>query len=356
MRWFALFALSLTTLAAAGCKEPARAACEAPSAADASPALAQVEPHTRAFIEALAARGGPPLYALPVQAAREVLDGLQAAHAPAVPVPADIEDEVIPGGPTGSVPIRIVRPAGSSGVLPVIVYFHGGGWILGNERTHDRLIREIATGARAAVFFVKYTPSPEARFPVPLEQAYHATRYIADHAACFGVDPTRLAVAGDSVGGNMAAVVARLARDRGGPEIRFQALFYPVTDARFDTESYRRFAEGPWLTRRAMEWFFDAYAPDRADRERPDVAPLRAPIAALRGLPPALVITDENDVLRDEGEAYAHALMEAGVRVKAVRVLGTIHDFMMLNALANTTPTRVAIELASGELREALGR
>jgi acetyl esterase len=240
--------------------------------------------------------------------------------------------------------------------LPVIVYFHGGGWILGNERTHDRLIRELARDARAAVVFVKYTPSPEARFPVPVEQGYAATRYVAEHGARFGLDPTRLAIAGDSVGGNMAAVVARLAKERGGPEIRLQALFYPVTDARFDTASYQQFAEGPWLTRREMQWFFDAYAPDPADRERPDVAPLRTPIERLRGLAPALVIVDENDVLRDEGEAYAHLLMNAGVPVKAVRVLGTIHDFMMLNAIADTPPTRAAITLAGAELRAALAR
>jgi acetyl esterase len=312
-----------------------------------------LEPTTQAFIDALAARGGPPLYTLSVSEARAFLDDLQAADAPP-PIPADIEDRVIVGGPTGSVPIRIVRPEGASERLPVVLYIHGGGWVLGNERTHDRLIREIAQGTHAAVVFVKYTPSPEARFPVALEQAYTALRFVAENDASLGLDATRLAVAGDSVGGNMATVLARFARDRGGPSIRLEALFYPVTDASVDTESFQRFANGPWLTRRATEWFLDAYAPNPADRERPDISPLRATTEELRGLPPTLLITDENDVLRDEGEAYAHALMTADVPVKAVRVLGTIHDFMMLNGLADTPPVRTAIALANEELRRAL--
>jgi acetyl esterase len=203
---------------------------------------------------------------------------------------------------------------------------------------------------------VKYTPSPEAQFPVPLEQCYAATKYIAEHGASFGLDPTRLAIAGDSVGGNMATVVSRLAKERGGPVIRYQVLLYPVTDANFDTPSYQQFANGPWLAKRTMQWFFDAYAPKLEDREKPEVSPLRASVEQLRNLPPALVITDENDVLRDEGEAYAHSLMRAGVPVKAVRVLGTIHDFMMLDALASTPPARSAITLASAELRDALAR
>jgi acetyl esterase len=311
-----------------------------------------LDPGTQAFIDALAARGGPPIYTLPVREARAFLDDLQAADMRSIP--ADVEDRVIPGGPTGSVPIRIVRPEGASEPLPVVVYLHGGGWILGDERTHDRLIREIARDAQVAVVFVKYTPSPEAQFPVPIEQAYAATRYVAENGAGLRLDASRLAVAGDSVGGNMATVVARLARDRGRPSIRFEALFYPVTDASMDTESYKRFADGPWLTKRAMEWFFDAYASNLADRELPAVSPLKATQEELRGLPPTLLITDENDVLRDEGEAYAHALMEADVPVKAVRYLGTIHDFMMLNALADTPPVRSAVTLASAELRSAL--
>jgi len=356
-------ALSLIAVAGAGCGlAPSsdrassldgvgiRATLALPAAKAA--AAAQLDPQTQAFIDGLAAKGGPPLYTLPVQAARAVLDGLQASRGPRIP--AEIEDRVLPVGPTGSVSIRIVRPPASSGVLPVVMYFHGGGWILGNEDTHDRLVREIANRAQAAVVFVSYTPSPEAQFPVPVEEAYAATKYVAESGASLGLDPSRLAVAGDSVGGNMATVVARLARERGGPAIRYQVLCYPVTDASFDDGSYQEFADGPWLTRAAMKWFFDAYAPRLADRERPEVSPLRASQDQLRGLPPALVITDENDVLRDEGEAYAHALMRAGVRVTAVRYLGTIHDFMMLDALADTPAARSAVALVSDELRRVL--
>jgi acetyl esterase len=354
-------ALCLIGAAGTGCKGSAGAGETLGGAEEAlassAPFLANLEPVTQAFIDTLTARGGPPIYTLTPHAARASLDALQAEYASSLSVaPAEVVDDVIPVGPTGSVPIRIVRPQGSAAGLPIVMYFHGGGWILGNERTHDRLIRAIAARAQAAVVFVKYTPSPEAQFPVPLEQAYAATKYLAENAPRFGLDGSRLAVAGDSVGGNMATVVARLAKDRGGPEIRHQALFYPVTDASFDTGSYQRFAGGPWLTRAAMEWFFDAYAPKLADRPTPEVSPLRSSLDQLRGLPPTLLITDENDVLRDEGEAYAHALMRAGVVVTAVRYLGTIHDFMMLDALADTPASLGATALAGDTLRAALAK
>jgi len=189
---------------------------------------------------------------------------------------------------------------------------------------------------------------------VPIEEAYAATRYVADHAREFNVDASRIAVAGDSVGGNMAAAVTLLAKERGGPALRAQVLFYPVTDANFDDGSYNEFANGPWLTRDAMKWFWDAYAPNAADRAKVTASPLRASIDELKGLPPALVITDENDVLRDEGEAYARKLTEAGVPVTSVRYNGTIHDFVMLNALAETPATRAAIAQANATLKAAL--
>jgi acetyl esterase len=347
--------VALCATLGAGCGSgsgPSSAALDAP--AQTTPVASSLDPAAQAFVDQLAAKGGPPLYTLPVQDARAVLDALQASTAP--PLPADVEDAVIPCGPSGSVSIRIVRPLGIAAPLPVVMYFHGGGWILGDEKTHDRLVRELSYGAHAAVVFVKYTPSPEAQFPVPLEEAYAATKYIADNGALFDLDPSRLAVAGDSVGGNMATVVARLAKERGGPAIRYEALLYPVTDARFDDASYQQFAEGPWLTKRAMQWFFDAYAPNPDDRANPEVSPLRASLDQLRDLPPALVITDENDVLRDEGEAYAHALMNAGVPVTAVRVLGMIHDFMMLDGVAGTPGARSATALAGYELGQALSR
>jgi acetyl esterase/lipase len=265
------------------------------------------------------------------------------------------EDIAFPVGPTGSVPIRIVRPAGTAEILPVVVYFHGGGWVLGDRDTHDRLVREIAVGAEAAVVFVDYARAPEARYPVAIEQGYAATRYVADNGASLRIDPLRLAVAGDSVGGNMAAAVTLLAKQRRGPKIALQVLFYPVTDAGFDTPSYTRFADGPWLTKRAMQWFWDAYLPDAAARQQPTATPLSASLDQLAGLPEALVITDENDVLRDEGEAYARKLSNAGVRVTSARYNGTIHDFVMLNALADTPATRGALAQSVGALKTALG-
>ena len=201
--------------------------------------------------------------------------------------------------------------------------------------------------------FVDYTRSPEAQYPVAVEQAYAATKWVAENGATIKVDPSRLALVGDSVGGNMAAAVTLLAKQRRGPRITFQVLFYPVTDANCDTPSYSQFAEGPWLTRKAMEWFWDNYAPDVSIRKEPTASPLQATLDQLQGLPPALIITDECDVLRDEGEAYAHKLLEAGVPVTAIRYLGAIHDFVLLNPIAQSLPTRAAIAQAVDALRIA---
>jgi len=310
-----------------------------------------LELHTQEFIDGLA--GAPPIYTLSPTEARSVLTRAQSI--PVGKPSAQVEDITLPVGPTGSVPIRIVRPTGGAGVLPVVMYFHGGGWILGDRDTHDRLVREIAVGAQAVVVFVDYARAPEARYPVAIEQAYAATRYVADNAAELRIDPLRLAVAGDSVGGNMAAAVTLMANQRRGPKIAFQVLFYPVTDSGFDTPSYNQFGDGPWLTKRAMQWFWDAYLPDPTARKQPTATPLNASLDQLASLPEALVIVDENDVLRDEGEAYARKLSDAGVRVISVRYNGTIHDFVMLNALADTPATRGAIAQAVGALRRALG-
>jgi acetyl esterase len=303
------------------------------------------------FLKQLAAQGGPPLYTLSPAGARAVLAGVQAGEV--MRYEADREDCTINGGPTGEISLRIIRPRGFSGPLPVVLYFHGGGWIMGDKETHDRLVREIATSAQVTVVFVDYTRAPEAQYPVAVEQAYAATRWVAENGATIKVDPSRLAVMGDSVGGNMAAAVTLLARQRRGPHITFQVLFYPVTDANFDTPSYSQFAEGPWLTRKAMEWFWNNYAPDTAKRKEPTAAPLQATFDQLEGLPPALIITDECDVLRDEGEAYAHKLLDAGVPVTAIRYLGAIHDFVLLNPIAQSLPTRAAIAQAVDALRIA---
>ena len=308
-----------------------------------------LEPASQAFVEATAK---PPfLYELTPQEARAVLDDVQAAPIDKLPVadrwitvPADV----------GDVRVRIVRPAGVEGSLPVILYMHGGGWVLGNAGTHDRLVRELACGAGAAVAFVEYDRSPEAHYPVAIEQGYATARWIVREGAADGLDPERIAIAGDSVGGNMTAAIALMAHDRGDLRFVHQSMYYPVTDAGMDTGSYEQFAEGYFLTAKAMAWFWDCYEPDVERRSEPYSSPLRARDDQLAGLPPALVIVDEADVLRDEGEAYGARLREAGVAVTTVRYAGITHDFMMLNPLSETHATRAAVAQAISVLREAL--
>jgi acetyl esterase len=312
-----------------------------------------VERNTRAFLESLQQNPGPPLYKLSPQQARAVLSGLQTGAVKKLP--ADIDNRIIPGGPTGEISIQIVRPPNSSNeTLPVVMYFHGGGWVLGGADTHDRLVRELANGAHVAIVFVNYTPSPEAKYPVPVEQAYTATKWVVDNGQTINVNSSRLAVVGDSVGGNMAAAVTLLAKERGGPKINFQVLFYPVTDANFDTPSYIAYQDGYFLTREAMKWFWDNYTSNQTNRKEPTVSPLQASIEQLKGLPPALIINGEFDVLRDEGEAYAHKLIEAGVPVTGLRYHGTIHDFVMLNPITDTPAVRGAIEQAFHMLKKIL--
>jgi len=308
----------------------------------------QLEPEAQVFAEAMAK---PPfLFTLGPQKGRIVLDEVQSGQVSTLPI--DIEDLTVDDGPSEQVTLRIMRPQHALATLPVIVYLHGAGWVFGSTQTHDRLMRELAVGAGAAVVFPEYRLSPEARYPTALEECYSAVQWVAECGREHGMDPERLAVAGDSVGGNMAAAVTLLSRERGGPDIALQLLFYPVTDAAFDTASYHQFAEGYHLRRDAMIWFWDQYTRNPGERHEITASPLRASIEQLKGLPPALVITAEADVLRDEGEAYANKLREAGVRVTAVRFQGTIHDFVMLNALANTAATRGAIALATAWLRE----
>ena len=308
----------------------------------------QLEPEAQVFAEAMAK---PPfLFTLGPQKGRIVLDEVQSGQVSTLPI--DIEDLTVDDGPSEQVTLRIMRPQHALAMLPVIVYLHGAGWVFGSTQTHDRLMRELAVGAGAAVVFPEYRLSPEARYPTALEECYSAVQWVAECGREHGMDPERLAVAGDSVGGNMAAAVTLLSRERGGPDIALQLLFYPVTDAAFDTASYHQFAEGYHLRRDAMIWFWDQYTRNPGERHEITASPLRASIEQLKGLPPALVITAEADVLRDEGEAYANKLREAGVRVTAVRFQGTIHDFIMLNALANTAATRGAIALATAWLRE----
>jgi acetyl esterase len=250
--------------------------------------------------------------------------------------------------------VRIVKPVGADGLLPVVLYLHGGGWVLGGAATHDRLVRELSVGVHASVVFVDYDRAPEARYPVALEQAYAAARWIQRNGFGAGLDASRIAVAGDSAGGNLAAAVALLAQGRGDVAFVHQSLYYPVTDAFQSTASYRDFADGPHLTAKAMAWFWDAYLPDTARRNEIFASPIRAGVDDLAGLPETFVVVAEFDVLRDEGEAYARKLIAAGVRCTSVRYNGTIHDFMMLNALRETAAATAAIAQAVKVLGRAL--
>jgi len=317
-----------------------------------------LEEEARRLAEATS--GHPRINELPPEQGRDVLAGLQSGEDVARPevdeewITVDAGRFGIDLGRFGQVRTRLVRPRGATGELPVILYAHGGGWVLGDEHTHDRLVRELAVGARAAVAFPLYDRAPEAHYPTQIEQLYAVGRWLVDHGRAHGLTGTRIAVCGDSAGGNMAAVLALLSAERGGVPLRAQILLYPVTDAGFDTPSYAQFADGYYLTAEEMRWFWDQYAPDPARRTEVYAAPLRAEVARLRGLVPALVITDEADVLRDEGEAYAAKLRRAGVAVTAVRVQGTVHDFLMLDSLRDTRAARVARELAVKALQNAL--
>jgi acetyl esterase/lipase len=312
--------------------------------------LPVLEPEAQAIVDATSTP--PLLYELGVDGARKVLDDLQAAPIDLLPV--DEQWITVPAA-VGDVRVRLVSPPGSQGPLPAILFMHGGGWILGNAATHDRLVRELAVGVNAVVAFVEYDRSPEARYPVAIEQGYATAQWIVREGAAHGLDASRMAIAGDSVGGCMTAAIALMAQERGDVRFQHQSMYYPVTDAGMDTGSYAQFAEGYHLTAKAMAWFWDAYAPDVERRAEPLASPLQATDEQLRGLPPALLLVDECDVLRDEGEAYASRLRAAGVAVTTVRYDGIIHDFMMLNALRGTNAADAAITQATTYLRRALG-
>jgi acetyl esterase len=292
----------------------------------------------------------PFLYQLSPAEGRKAVEALQAGG---LKPDADITDVVVGGGPTGNIRLRIVKPPNARAPLPVILFIHGAGWVFGSPQTHDRLVRELAVGAHAAVVFPDYDLSPEARYPVALEQCWAAAQWVTSSGSDFGLG-ARMAIAGDSVGGNMTAALTLLAKQRGGVEFAAQVLFYPVTDANFDTESYQQFEKGYYLARDGMRWFFDQYTSDPEQRAEITVSPLRATAEQLSGLPPALVITGEADVLRDEGEAYADHLREAGVAVTAARYAGIVHDFVMLDALRNTRAADAAIAQAVSFLGNAL--
>jgi acetyl esterase/lipase len=324
-----------------------RAALAAPDAAD-DP---RIDPQVRSFLAKIN-KDSSPFWELPGPQVRATLTGLQAK------TPVDIsgisvaEKTILQDG--RSVKLYIVKPDGVKGTPPVILFIHGGVWLAGNFENHKRLVRDLAVGSEAAVVFVEYTPIPDAVFPTQLEESYAAAKWVAAHGAEIGVDGSRMAVAGNSVGGDMSAALTLMAKDRGGPAIRYQVLFIPATDTDFDTDSYRDFGTGRFLARAFMQYGWNIYAPDAATRRNPYAAPLQASLEQLKGLPPALVITAENDPLRDEGEAYARKLKEAGVEVAAVRYNGTIHDFVLLNALRHVPSTEEAIEQANEGFRQHL--
>lgn len=312
-----------------------------------------LEPAAQKFVTATAEP--PYLFELGPEAGRKAVNEVQSGAGVDKP---DVDEEwvTIAGGPTGEVKARIVKARGAPQGLPVILYVHGAGWVFGNARTHDRLVRELAVGAGAAVVFPEYDLSPEARYPVAIEQVWAVAQWVATEGVSKGLDGSRIAVAGDPVGGNMSAALTLMAKKRGGVDLRHQVLFYPVTDAAFDTSSYHQFSTGFYLRRDAMQWFWNQYTTDDAERAEVTASPLRASLDQLRGLPPALVITAEADVLRDEGEAYAARLREAGVPVVQVRFGGIIHDFVMLDALRDTHAAKAATRLAIDTLKAALIR
>ena len=311
-----------------------------------------VQRNIKVFLRALAAGGSTPIEQMTPSEARAVLEGLQSSVKVDLPRANVAERAINTEGQ--AVKLVVVRPAGVTGTLPAFMFFHGGGWVLGDFPTHERLVRDLVAGSGAAAVFVEYDRSPEAPYPVAINQAYAATSWVADHGSEIGVDGRRLAVAGNSVGGNMAAVVALMAKDRGRPNIRCQVLLWPVTNAAFDTASYDAFDEGHFLTRSMMKWFWDSYTTDPRERQDVYASPLQARDERLKGLPPAIIQTAEMDVLRDEGEAYARKLDHAGVEVTSTRYNGLIHDYGLLNAISHVPGVRSAMLQASAELKKRL--
>ncbi len=295
----------------------------------------------------------PRIYEVPPEQGRQILADLQSGEGVDRPE-VDEEWVDVDAGKWGTVRTRIIRPKGASGPLPVVFYIHGAGWVFGDENTHDRLFRELAVGSGAAGVFPVYDRAPEAKYPTQIEQNYAVGQWVLEHGAEHGLDTSRIAVTGESVGGCMSTVFALMNKDRGGIDLKAQVLLYPVTDADFDTPSDLQFDEGYYLTRDGIKWFWDAYTTDDSQRAEKYAAPLQASLEDLKGLPTTLVITDEADVLRDEGELYANKLREAGVDVTSVRVQGMVHDFLLLDSLRDTKAAIVARHLAIDALKDAL--
>jgi len=311
----------------------------------------RIDPQVRAFLAEIN-KNSAPFWELPQPKPQEILTSLQSQTNVDMSGVATTEKIITQDGRT--VKLYIMKPTQVSGKPGVILFIHGGVWIVGNFQNHQRLLRDLVVGSGQIGVFVEYSPLPAAKFPTQLEEAYAALKWVPEHAGEIGADGGRVAVAGNSVGGNMTAALSLMAKDRNGPKISYQVLLIPATDASVDTESYHEYGTGRFLARSFMKYGWDLYAPDAATRNNPYVSPLRASAEKLKGLPPALVITAENDPLRDEGEAYARKLKEAGVKVDAVRYNGTIHDFVLLNALRHEPSTEAAINQVTDGLRQHL--
>jgi acetyl esterase/lipase len=308
--------------------------------------------YTKDFLTKLN-NGGKPLESLSPEAAREVLAGAQSGVQVEVSGIEETDKNITQDGLT--VPVKIIRPAGIKGQLPVFIFIHGGGWVLGDYPTHKRMVRDLVVHSGFVAVFVDYTRTPEARYPQAINEIFAVTTWVAENGETIGVDGKNLAVVGNSVGGNMTAVTALKAKAAGGPHIKLLVLFWPIVDADFETDSYKQFGKDRFLTTTTMKWMYDMYIPEPEKRNDIYASPLQATINQLSGLPPTLIQVAENDVLRDEGEAFGRKLNEAGVPVTLVRFLGTIHDFGLLNGLAETPTTRSLFLQAAAELKFHLG-
>ncbi len=311
----------------------------------------RIDPQVRAYLAELN-KDSSPFWELPQPKPQEILTGLQDKTAVDMSGVTTVEKTITQDGRT--VKLYIMTPQQTASKPGVLLFIHGGVWIVGNFQNHQRLLRDLVVGSGQIGVFVEYSPLPEAKYPTQMEETYAALKWVAAHAADFGADGSRIAVAGNSVGGNMTAALALMTKDKNGPKIALQVLFIPATDASFDTDSYHEFGTGRFLARAFMKYGWDLYAPDEKTRNSPYVSPLRASNEELQGLPPALVITAENDPLRDEGEAYARKLKDAGVAVTATRYNGMIHDFVLLNAIHDVAGVQAAIQQANDAIRDAL--
>jgi len=292
----------------------------------------------------------PPLiFQLPPEQGRKVLENAQ--DTPVYLYPADISFSEVDTGRWGTVPVYFVMPENAA-PSHVIFYIHGAGWVFGSFHTHEKLVRELAARTNSLVIFPEYSRAPEAKYPTAIEQCYYLLSHLWEIVGnrCSNLDHDDLMVAGDSVGGNMAVAMALMAKERNGPKIQKQLLYYPVTNACFDTPSYRQFAVNYYLYRAGMQWFWDQYTACEADRAQVTASPLRASIDCLRGLPETMIINGQADVLRSEGEAFGEKLRCAGVEVTALCIKGIIHDFVMLNALDQTNACRIAMDASTAWL------